>query len=181
DRPWRSKGPEPPFGGVLVGVTSDPLEPPPHDDRATRKDLRAFVADGRITAMPRAGSRRLLLERVAPFFEPGRRSEETEVDRILLRLHDDHAALRRYLVDANLLAHENVVYWRIGAPVVGEDDDRTRPSPLRTVEWNRGARRPRGVGRTKGVIACAVARRPGRQAPHHQRRVVQVSGQHPRH
>ena len=47
-------------------------------------------------------------------FEPGRRYPEPEVDAILRSFHDDYPALRRYLVDAALLARERGEYWRIG-------------------------------------------------------------------
>ena len=50
-------------------------------------------------------------------FEPGVRYPEREVDAVLRAWHDDHAALRRYLVDEALLARENGVYWRVGGPV----------------------------------------------------------------
>lgn len=99
-------------------MTYDPLKARPEDEPETRKVLRAFVADGRITAMPaRAGRRHLLLERVVRLFEPGRKYDETEVNEILLGLYDDYVALRRYLVDAQLLERENGVYWRIGGQV----------------------------------------------------------------
>lgn len=87
----------------------------PAADPATAAVLRAFVRDGRITAFPGVrGKRRLLLEHVATVFEPGVRYPEREVNAMLRAWHDDHAALRRYLVDAQLLAREDGVYWRIG-------------------------------------------------------------------
>lgn len=80
--------------------------------------LRAFVRDGRITQIPAArGKRRLLLEHLATMFEPGVRYPEREVNALLRAWHDDHAALRRYLVDEALLARDDAVYWRIGGPV----------------------------------------------------------------
>ncbi|MEV4758263.1 DUF2087 domain-containing protein [Micromonospora sp. NPDC049559] len=80
--------------------------------------LRAFLADGRITQLPASrGKRRILLEHLAAAFEPGVRYPEREVDAVLRAWHDDHAALRRYLVDEALMAREDGVYWRIGGPV----------------------------------------------------------------
>jgi hypothetical protein len=93
---------------------ADALDP----DRARAAVLRAFLVDGRLVAFPAArGKRRIVLEHIAAAFEPGVRYPEREVDAILRAWHPDHAALRRYLVDEELLARDGGVYWRIGGPV----------------------------------------------------------------
>lgn len=78
--------------------------------------LRNFLGpDGRIEELPaRAAKRRLVLEYVAGRFEPDRPYAEQEVNDTLLELHDDYAALRRYLVDDGLLEREAGVYRRPG-------------------------------------------------------------------
>ncbi len=87
-------------------------------DRARAAVLRAFLVDGRLVAFPAArGKRRTVLEHIAASFEPGVRYSEREVNAILRAWHSDHAALRRYLVDEELLARDAGVYWRIGGPV----------------------------------------------------------------
>ena len=80
-------------------------------------ELRPFLRDGRIVTMPARRARRLLLDCVAQEFEPGRRYPEAEVNAILKALADDHAALRRYLVDEQLMSREAGVYWRTGGTV----------------------------------------------------------------
>lgn len=68
--------------------------------------------------MPARRSRRLVvLDHVAGMFEPGRRYPEPEVNVVLRTVHDDFAALRRYLVDEGFLAREDSVYWRSGGTV----------------------------------------------------------------
>jgi hypothetical protein len=81
--------------------------------------LRAFIRDGRITAVPaKLARRRLLLNEVAQAFEPGRRYPERAVDEILKSVFDDHCALRRYLVDEAFLSRTaDGVYWRAGGTV----------------------------------------------------------------
>jgi hypothetical protein len=81
--------------------------------------LRPFVREGRIWAMPaKRSARLLLLDRVAQAFEPGRRYQELAVNEILKSLYDDHAALRRYLVDEDLLSRTpDGTYWRTGGTV----------------------------------------------------------------
>jgi hypothetical protein len=92
-------------------------EPVDHgvDDPETAAVLRVFVRDGRLVSMPAAqGKRRVVLEHVALSFEPGIRYAEREVNAVLRAWHDDHAALRRYLVDEGLLGRDNGEYWRTG-------------------------------------------------------------------
>lgn len=80
--------------------------------------LSGFVRDDRIERMPAKRSRRLLLlNEVAQAFEPGVRYPESEVNRVLGGMFSDYAALRRYLVDEQLLERADGQYWRIGGPV----------------------------------------------------------------
>jgi hypothetical protein len=90
-----------------------PLDP----DRAKATVLRTFIRDGRLTQIPMArGKRLIVLEHLAAAFEPGVRYPEAEVNAILRAWHEDHAALRRYLVDECLLTREAGIYWRSGGP-----------------------------------------------------------------
>ena len=88
-------------------------------NRDLPSQLRPFVRDGRITAMPaKRAARLLLLDQVAQAFEPGRRYQELTVNQILKAFYDDHAALRRYLVDEDLLSRTaDGTYWRSGGTV----------------------------------------------------------------
>jgi len=77
-----------------------------------------FMRDGRIVTMPAKRSRRLvLLNHVAQLFEVGVKYEEGEVNLRLRNLHEDYAALRRYLVDEDFLDRDNGMYWRTGGSV----------------------------------------------------------------
>jgi hypothetical protein len=81
--------------------------------------LVPFVRDGKISVMPaKRTTRLLLLDRVAQAFEPGRHYAEVAVNEILKALYDDHAALRRYLIDEQLLDRTpDGTYWRAGGTV----------------------------------------------------------------
>jgi hypothetical protein len=75
--------------------------------------LRNFVEDGRLRRLPaRRGQRRVILEYIAGRFDTDRPYAEAEVNELLTSLHDDHAALRRYLVDEGLLERKGGVYRR---------------------------------------------------------------------
>ena len=52
---------------------------------------------------------------MAEDFQPGRLYPEEEVNRIISRRHPDFAALRRYLVDEELMQRRRGVYWRTGS------------------------------------------------------------------
>lgn len=90
------------------------------DALARDQKLRGFVRDGKLEALPAKRSRRLeLLYEVAQAFEPGVRYTEREVNSRLAAIHPDYAALRRYLVDEDLMDRSGGEYWRIGGPVPG--------------------------------------------------------------
>jgi hypothetical protein len=88
-------------------------------NRDLPSQLRPYVRDGRISVIPAKRAARLLLfDRVAQAFEPGRRYPELTVNEILKALYDDHAALRRHLVDEELLSRTpDGTYWRSGGTV----------------------------------------------------------------
>jgi hypothetical protein len=97
-----------------------PAEPdPPLDpDPGRASVLRAFIRHGRLVQLPAArGKRRVVLEHIAASFEPGVRYPERAVDAVLRAWHPDHATLRRYLVDEQLMARAAGSYWRVGGPV----------------------------------------------------------------
>jgi hypothetical protein len=95
-------------------VPDEPLDP----DREKAAVLRVFVRDGRLVSIPAGrGKRLVILEHLAACFEPGVRYPERAVDAVLRAWHDDYASLRRYLIDEDLMARENGVYWRTGGPV----------------------------------------------------------------
>ncbi len=86
-----------------------------HLPAEVRKVMRAFVVDGRLTSIPTAQSKRLvILDWLAQLFEPGRHYSEKMVNLILGQHHSDTAALRRYMVDAGFLDRADGQYWRSG-------------------------------------------------------------------
>jgi hypothetical protein len=100
---------------VAAGRYRRPVSvPDPERDRV----LRIFFVGERLATMPRRGrKRRIVLEHLAGWFEPGRRYSEAEVNDRLRVAHPDVAALRRYLVDEELLDRDADSYWRCGGPV----------------------------------------------------------------
>ena len=80
--------------------------------------LRNYLVDGRLTHIPAARWKRLVvLDFLAGQFEPGRVYPEAQVNYTLGRFHVDYAALRRYLVEEELLERREGFYWRTGGTV----------------------------------------------------------------
>ncbi len=96
-------------------------QPRPEDFGATADQaqvLRNYLVDGRLTHIPAARSKRLVvLDFLAGQFEPGRVYPEAEVNYTLGRFHVDYAVLRRYLVEEELLERREGFYWRTGGTV----------------------------------------------------------------
>ncbi|HET9344674.1 MAG TPA: DUF2087 domain-containing protein [Candidatus Limnocylindrales bacterium] len=91
------------------------------------KVIRAFVKDGRLTAIPAKPSKRdlLLPWLLDECFPEDRDYEEKEVNQRLALMHPDVSALRRYFVDAGLMTRDQGIYRR-AAPV---SSDASRPDP----------------------------------------------------
>ena len=97
------------------------------DSRAADYDARVrenFVdAADRLVSIPVQRSKRLAILRwLVEDFQPGRQYAEAEVNQIISRHHPDFAALRRYMVDEELMQRRRGIYWRTGSvPNVGHD------------------------------------------------------------
>ncbi len=93
----------------------DPADPADPVAREREKVLSAYLDGGRLTSMPRPGrKRRIVLEYLVTQFEPGVHYSEAAVNAILRASHHDVAALRRYLVEEDLLDRAGGEYWRSG-------------------------------------------------------------------
>ncbi len=77
--------------------------------------LASFFEGSRLKQIPSQRSKRLVvLERLAQEFDVGVRYPEKQVSFMLQLIHEDYAALRRYLVDEGFLTRAEGVYWRTG-------------------------------------------------------------------
>lgn len=77
--------------------------------------LRNYLVDGRLTHIPsNRGKRRVVLDFLGGQFEPGRVYPEEQVNYLLGRFHADYAALRRALVEEEVLERREGFYWRTG-------------------------------------------------------------------
>jgi hypothetical protein len=84
--------------------------------------LRNYLVDGKLAQVPAQRSKRLVvLDFLAGQFEPGRTFPEEQVNYVLGRFHADYAALRRYLVEEELLERRDGFYWRTGGTVPVDD------------------------------------------------------------
>jgi hypothetical protein len=79
------------------------------------KTIEPYFLGGRLTVLPRRRPARLaVLDFLAGQFEPGRHYTELQVNETLARFHPDYCALRRYMVDEEIMERRDGVYWRAG-------------------------------------------------------------------
>jgi hypothetical protein len=93
-------------------------------DELDARVLENFVdASGRLLSIPAQHKKRMsVLRWLVEDFEPGQRYPEAEINQIIGRRHWDFAALRRFLVDEELMQRHNSIYWRTGSvPNTGHD------------------------------------------------------------
>ena len=90
------------------------LAPADDENRWEQKVLRTFVENGRITQLPARRKKQLVIMNwVVEHFEYDVRYPEADLNERLKQLNPDFASLRRYLIDHQLMARENNIYWRI--------------------------------------------------------------------
>lgn len=82
-------------------------------DAEARKILNTYCrSDGSLRDIPNKEKKLMVvLNYLLPNFERGQRYPEKQVNEILKRFHEDYASLRRYLVDYEMMARENGIYW----------------------------------------------------------------------
>ena len=87
--------------------------------------LRNYLVDGKLSHIPATRSKRLVvLDFLAGQLEPGRVYPEEQVNYLLGRFHPDYAALRRYLVEEELVERREGFYWRTGGTFEVETIDK---------------------------------------------------------
>lgn len=114
---------------ALQAVARTLPSPPPAAERLgygmtadEREVIGRFFEGERLVRLPvQASKRRVVLDRLALEFEPGRRYREAEVNDVLRVFDDDYTTLRRALVDEQLLDRADGWYWRSGGRVVLSD------------------------------------------------------------
>jgi len=79
-----------------------------------QKILKSFIRDSRIHAIPVGYKKKLvILKWLADKFEMGIKYPEKQLNAIINTYHEDHATLRRYMVDFGFMKREEGIYWRI--------------------------------------------------------------------
>ena len=83
------------------------------DEEYRRKVIDSFFEYGKLKAIPAQRKKeRICLEEMVKSFEPGRVYEESEVNEILLRFHEDYCTIRRDMISEKLMEREGTKYRR---------------------------------------------------------------------
>lgn len=99
----------------LIRAASDDAEEQARRDALYRQRvIDSFFEYGRLRAIPAQRKKeRICLEKMAEAFESGRVYQETEVNEILLRFHEDYCTIRRDMIAEKLLSREGTQYRKI--------------------------------------------------------------------
>ena len=79
-----------------------------------QKVIETFFEYGRLRAIPAQRKKeRICLEEIAEKLQMGRVYTETELNEVLLTVHEDYCTLRRDMISEGLLKRENGLYQRV--------------------------------------------------------------------
>lgn len=99
---------------ILLAESEDATEQQRRDEDYRKKVLESFFVNGKLVSIPAQRKKeRIILERIAENFEPGRAYSEREVNIIIADFHDDFCTIRRDMVAEKLLSREDGVYRRV--------------------------------------------------------------------
>ena len=83
------------------------------EEKYKKEVLSHFFKYGKLTQIPTQRKKReIVLQEIVKEFEAGRKYDETEVNEIIHRFHDDHCTIRREMIACGIMARENAIYWR---------------------------------------------------------------------
>ena len=83
------------------------------EEKYKKEVLSHFFKYGKLTQIPTQRKKReIVLQEIVKEFEAGRKYDETEVNEIIHRFHDDHCTIRREMIACGIMARENAMYWR---------------------------------------------------------------------
>jgi len=103
--------------GDVILVPQPGLKAEVEEDAYRQKVLKTFFKHGRLTQIPAQLKKRLIIyERLVQEFEPEREYTELEVNQILLEFNEDVAAIRRALIEHELMARDKGIYRRVAGP-----------------------------------------------------------------
>lgn len=82
------------------------------EEKYNKEVISRFFRYGRLTQLPTQRKKReIVLKEIAKSFEAGRRYDETEVNDIIHRFHEDHCTIRREMIAFGIMAREKESYW----------------------------------------------------------------------
>lgn len=88
------------------------------------KVLQNHFEYGKLKTIPvQRKKRRIVLEKIAESFEPGKVYPEKEVNLIIADFHDDFCTLRRELIAEGIMARDKNEYWLLPSETPQHNDD----------------------------------------------------------
>ena len=85
-----------------------------NEEKYQKEVLSHFFKYGRLTQLPTQRKKReIVLREIAKAFDADRTYEETEVNDIIHRFHEDHCTIRREMIAFGIMARERETYWKL--------------------------------------------------------------------
>lgn len=99
---------------ILGEKSSDAQRQQEREARYRQRVLDSFFEYGRLKSIPAQRKKeRICLEEIAKELELGRPYPERELNRVLLRFHQDYCTLRRDMISEGILRREEGLYTRL--------------------------------------------------------------------
>ncbi len=84
------------------------------EEKYKKEVLSHFFKYGRLTALPTQRKKReIVLLEISKSFSMDKKYEETEVNEIIHRFHEDHCTVRREMIAFGIMAREKEIYRRL--------------------------------------------------------------------
>ncbi len=84
------------------------------DDAYRKKVIDSFFEYGRLKSIPSQRKKeRIVLEKIAKSFEPGKTYTEKEINLIISEFHDDFCTIRRDMISEGILKRDKALYTKV--------------------------------------------------------------------
>lgn len=99
---------------LICEASDESAEQERRDQEYRAKVIDSFFEYGKLLSIPaQRKKKRICLEEMARAFELGRAYQESEVNEILLRFHEDYCTIRRDMIAEKLMERSGTVYTRV--------------------------------------------------------------------
>ena len=102
------------FDKPLIELIKKDEEVVDTEEKYKKEVLSNFFKYGKLISIPTQRKKReIVLWEISKSFEINKKYDETEVNEIIHRFHEDHCTVRREMIAFGIMAREKETYWRL--------------------------------------------------------------------